>query len=138
MQKITFEPTIHTFQIDFMNHVSNIVYIEWMEICRCMLLEAVGMPVHEIMARGFGPVLVDTQISYKRQLRLGDQVRVEVWLSKMAKASAWLEFCFVGEANEVVATAQQRGLFMELKTGGPRRLTPEERAGFAPYLADGE
>jgi acyl-CoA thioesterase FadM len=56
----------------------------------------------------------------------------------MAKASAWLEFRFTNASNEVVATAQQRGLFMELATGRPRRLSPAERALFEPYLSGDE
>ena len=27
--KITFQESIHTFQIDFNRHVSNVVYIQW-------------------------------------------------------------------------------------------------------------
>ena len=136
MSRIAFEPPIHTFQIDFMNHVSNIVYVEWMEIGRCLLLEAAGMPVHGIVERGFGPVLVDTQVSYKKQLRLGDRVQAEVWIAEMANASAWLEFCFKNSSDEVVATGRQRGLFIETATGRPRRLSPEERARFEPYLVN--
>jgi len=135
MEKITFYPEIHTFQIDFMQHVSNIVFIEWMEIGRCRLLDAVGMSVHSIMEKGFGPVLMETQISYKRQLRLGERVRVDTWIGELEKISAYLEFRFSNSENEVVATGRQRGLFIDLKTQRPRRLTPEDRARFEPYLA---
>ena len=134
MEKITFYPPIHTFHIDFMQHVSNIVFIEWMEIGRCRLLDAVGMSVHKIMEQGFGPILVDTQISYKRQLRLGEKVRVDTWVGEMQKVSAHLEFRFSNEQDELVATGRQRGLFIDLNTQRPRRPSPEEMAKFEPFL----
>ena len=37
MKKITFTLPVYTFQIDFAGIVSNIVYIEWMEIGRLTL-----------------------------------------------------------------------------------------------------
>jgi acyl-CoA thioester hydrolase len=45
MERLRYELQIYPFQIDVMRHVSNIVYIQWMEIGRCLLLEAVGMPI---------------------------------------------------------------------------------------------
>jgi acyl-CoA thioester hydrolase len=68
MQKITVNLEVYTYQIDFAGHVSNIVYIQWMEIARIKLLEAIGLPTHEIAKAGFIPVLVQTEISYKQPL----------------------------------------------------------------------
>ena len=70
MKKLYFEPPIYTFQIDFMRHVSNIVYVQWMEIGRSMLLDAIGMPVAQIATQGFGPVLVETDLAAEGQVRL--------------------------------------------------------------------
>ncbi len=65
-----------------------------MEIGRLKLLEAVGLPVQRADAAGFAPVLVETQIAYKHPLYIDDTARAEVWLSELAKASAWIEFRF--------------------------------------------
>lgn len=134
MKKIFFEPKVHPFHIDFMRHVSNLVYIEWMEVGRCALLDAVGLPVVAIAEQGFGPVLVDTVISYKRALVLGDSVRAEVWLSELSHASAWLEYRFHNGAEELVASGRQRGLFVELATGRPKRIDADLRQRFEEYL----
>ena len=98
------------------------------------MLDEAGMSVHTIMERGFGPVLVETQISYKQQLKLGDTVIVEVWLSEIAKASAWLEYSFSDGAGKVFATGRQRGLFFDFEKNRPRRLSDEEKSSFEPYL----
>jgi acyl-CoA thioester hydrolase len=137
MKKIIFELDIYTFHIDYANHVSNIVYIQWMEIGRLKLLEAVGLPVNKISDQGFMPVLVSTSISYKIPLYLGDVVQIELWLSELMKASACLEFCFYNGKRDLVATALQKGLFVDKKTQRPRRLLSEERQLFDPYFSNG-
>jgi acyl-CoA thioester hydrolase len=134
LNKLSFPLSIYTFQIDFMKHVSNIVYVQWMEIARTKLLDAVAMPVHDIAQSGFGPVLVESHITYKKPLSLGDQVRVETWISELTHASAWLEYRFYNGNNELAASGRQRGIFVDIATGKPRRLQWEERARFNAFL----
>ena len=43
---------IRTFEIDFAGHVSNIVYIQWLEIARTSLLDAVGLPIPQLVDEG--------------------------------------------------------------------------------------
>lgn len=117
-----------------MKHVSNIVYVQWMEIARTKLLDAVAMPVHGIAQQGFGPVLVESHITYKKPLSLGDQVRAETWISELTHASAWLEYRFYNGNNELAASGRQRGIFVDIATGKPRRLQWEERARFNAFL----
>lgn len=138
MLKISFEPEIYTYQIDFAHHVSNIVYIEWMEIGRLKLLAAIGLAVHEVETKGFTPVLTATEIAYKKPLVLGDGVRVELWLSDLQNASATMDFQFYRRRNSepetLSATGKQKGVFINLQTGRLHRLSPEDRARFEPYL----
>ncbi|MGB3136056.1 MAG: acyl-CoA thioesterase [Nodosilinea sp.] len=65
-----------------------------MEIGRTKLLEAVGMPVHEVLQQGIAPILVETNIIYKLPLYLGDRVQVQMWLSELRNASAIIQFQF--------------------------------------------
>ena len=88
MKKLEYPLSIYPFHIDVMDHVNNSVYVQWMEIGRVLLLEAVGMPLAEITRQGFGPVLVETHIFYKRPLLLADQVTARVWLAQLGGASA--------------------------------------------------
>jgi acyl-CoA thioester hydrolase len=134
MPKISFELDVYTYQIDFLGHVNNAVYIHWMEIGRIKLLEAVGMPTHEILKQGFAPVLVQTTITYKSPLYLGDRVQVDLWLSELKNASAIMQFRFYNSQQALAAEAIQKGLFVNRQTMRPKRLRPEERALFMPYL----
>jgi acyl-CoA thioester hydrolase len=134
MQKLCYDLEICTFHIDFAGHVSNIIYLQWMEIGRSKLLEAIGMPIHEVMQAGFAPVLARTEINYRMPLYLGDRVFAELWLSELKNASALMCFCFYNGQGQLAADGQQKGLFVDQATKRPRRLQPEERSLFTPYL----
>lgn len=134
MQKIGFELEVYSFHIDFLGHVNNIVYVQWMEIGRTKLLEAVGLPTQEIFQQGFAPVLVQTSITYKSPLYLSDRVRLEMWISELRQASAIMQFRFYNQQETLAAEGWQKGLFVDRDTMRPRRLRSEERALFIPYL----
>jgi acyl-CoA thioester hydrolase len=134
MKKIIFNLEVYTYQIDFIGHVNNSVYHQWMEIGRTKLLEAVGLPIHEIANRGIFPVLVHTDISFKTPLYLGDNVQLELWISELRQASAIMNFCFYNGEGILAASAHQKGLFIDRETKRPRRLQPEERKLFHPFL----
>lgn len=134
MQKISFELEVYSFHIDFMDHVNNIIYVQWMEIGRTKLLEAVGLPTQDIFQQGFAPVLVQTSITYKSPLYLSDHVWLEMWLSELRQASAIMQFRFYNQQETLVAEGWQKGLIVNRDTMRPRRLRSEERALFTPYL----
>ena len=80
--------------------------------------------------------MVHTSITYKLPLYLGDRVQLELWLSELRNASATLQFRFHNSQQALVAEGMQKGLFVDKKNMRPRRLLPEERALFVPYLLD--
>ena len=132
--KISLALEIYTYQIDFIGHVNNSVYVQWMEIGRTKLLESIGLPIHKIAKSGFVPVLVRTEITYKTPLYLGDAVRMDLWLTELRQASAIMNFHFTNGEGILAAEAYQKGLFIDWKTKRPRRLKPEEKELFSPYV----
>lgn len=134
-RKLIFTEKIYTYQIDFVGHVNNIVYIQWLENGRVKLLEAMGTPVTDLAhGEGIVPVLTETSIKYKMPFFLNNTVTVEVWISKLNNASAIMEFRFLNEKDELCASAQQKGLFIDRKTMRPARLSPKNREAFARFL----
>lgn len=134
MEKLEFEVPIYTFQIDFAGHLSNIVYIQWMEIARTELLRAIGLAVEDLLEMGIAPVLKSTEIVYRHPLYLGDRVRVQVWISELRHASARMEVRFYKAGDLLAASGSQLGLFWDLEAMRPHRLSREKRAAFEPYL----
>ena len=135
MKKIEYIKPIYTYEIDSGQHVSNIAYVEWMEVGRLKLLEEVGLPVHEIKLKGFVPALIRTEIRYKKPLFLGDEVRVVLWISELKNASATMRFEFYNQLNDIVAEGEQVGLFIKVDSQRPHKLSALDRARFEPYIA---
>ena len=136
MNKLELYKDIYTYQIDAAGHVSNIVYIMWMEECRLKLLEEIGLPAHEVIKGGVIPVLVETKIKYKKALYLGEKVKIEVSISELKNVSAVIEYRFYNSKNELASVASQVGLFVNSNTIKPHRLTPQEKEAFLQFVID--
>lgn len=135
MQKIIFNEKIYTYHIDFVGHVNNIIYIQWMENGRLRLLEKMGIPAAELSKNsGVKPVLTETTIKYRNPLFLHNEVTVEMWISKLNNASAIMEFRFFNEKGVLCASGQQKGLFIDQNTMKPTRLDIKHREAFERFL----
>lgn len=134
MARVSCEFEVYTYQIDFARHVSNIVYIQWLEVGRLKLLEAVGLPVAIVAQRGITPIVAATSIVYQRPVHFGDRVTLEAWLGDFGKASAMVHYRLTNQRGEEVAEATQRGLFVRIADGKPVRLGEDDRLRFAPYV----
>jgi acyl-CoA thioester hydrolase len=134
MKKITYKKPIYTYEIDASQHVSNIAYIQWMEVSRLKLLDEVGLPIEKAKQSGFTPALIRTEICYKKPLFIGDEVMVVMWLSELRSASVVMNFEFFNQFDDLVATAKQAGLFIGLETQRPYKLTESVRERFKAYL----
>lgn len=98
MKKLIFNEKIYTYQIDFVGHVNNIVYIQWMENGRLRLLEEMGFPISALAhSEGIVPVLTETSIKYRHPFFLNNEVTIEMWISKLNNASAIMEFRFYNQ-----------------------------------------
>ncbi len=128
---------VFTFDIDFADHVSNIAYIRWLEMTRVRFLDAVGLPIGDLVASGVAPIIAGTEISYLRPIRLREPVRIELWLSELRAASATMRFDVrAGAERQIAARASQRGLFVRLETGRPARMPSETRDALMTYRSD--
>jgi len=137
MGKLIFKEKIYTYHIDFVGHVNNIIYIQWMENGRMRLLEAMGIPPVELANDdGIVPILTETSIQYKKPFFLDNAVKVELWISKLNNASAIMEFRFLNEKDELCASGQQKGLFINRKTMRPARLNEKHRTSFEEFRID--
>ncbi len=136
MSKVRYELEVYTYQIDIVHHLNNTVYIEWMEIGRMKLLEAMGLPIEELEKREVLPVLTETHIRYRKPIYFGDKVHGEIWVSELGGASAILSFRFFKNGDVLAAEGWQKGLFINTATQKPHRLTPEERKRFQKFLEE--
>jgi acyl-CoA thioester hydrolase len=68
--------TVRGYETDVQGHLNQSVYINYAEHARWSLLQAAGITQAGLIARGVGPVALETTIRYKRELLAGDEVDV--------------------------------------------------------------
>ena len=101
----------HTYDIDFAGIVSNLVYVRWLEDLRGEMLAAY-YPAEMIRATGIGPVLLHTDIHYRRALKLGDRPQGRMWVAEARRTRWVLQAEFIHQ-DQVVCEARQTGAFVD-------------------------
>ncbi|NOR75652.1 MAG: acyl-CoA thioesterase [Draconibacterium sp.] len=135
MKKLKFTEPIYTYHIDFVGHVNNIIYVQWLENARVKLLQAMDLSISQIAEEdGILPIITETIIKYKKPYFLHNTVHVEVWVSKMMNVSAIFEFQFLNEKGEVCSTGQQKVLFIDEETQRPSRKIVKYKEDFEKFL----
>ena len=135
MQKLIFNEPIYTYHIDFVGHVNNIIYVQWLENARVKLIEAMGLDIQQLSEEDdILPIITETTIRYKKPFFLNDTVQVEVWVSEMFNVSANFKFRFLNGKGDVCSTAQQKVLFIDSATQKPSRKIAKYRDDFEKFL----
>jgi acyl-CoA thioester hydrolase len=114
---------VASYDIDFAGIVSNISYIRWLEDLRLAWLEKYFSLSSQIDA-GFIPILLETNIQYQHAIRMFDNVKGGMWVSRFHSHKWKVKAEFL--VNEkVMATAEQKGVFVDQVKWRPIRI-PEE------------
>jgi acyl-CoA thioester hydrolase len=108
---------VQTYDIDFANVVSNIVYIRWLEDLRIALVSA-HFSLPEMVKQDIAPILLETSIQYKQPLMLFDLPIGRMWMSQM-KYLRWTVNAEIFAGERLVATAEQVGCFINLSSRKP-------------------
>ena len=117
------ELPVKTYDIDFANIVSNIVYLRWLEDLRLAMLETY-LPLQSLMARGCCPIIASTHIEYKKALRMFDRPVGKMWMAKLGRVRCTLQ-AEIYLDSEVVTQATQTGFFINLGTMRPTKIPQE-------------
>ncbi|MET9047749.1 acyl-CoA thioesterase [Streptomyces sp. NPDC004362] len=68
--------TVRGYETDALGHLNQSVYLQYAEHARWSILQAARVGPSELLAKGVGPVVLETKIRYLRELRAGDEVEV--------------------------------------------------------------
>ena len=111
------------FDTDCGGVVSNIAYLRFIEIARTHLAEELGLPVVEMAQKERYPVVVRTEIDYRRAAKLGDQLTIEGWLDRAERARFWCAFRITRpQDGTLIADCRQMLALIEMPTGKLLRL----------------
>lgn len=76
-------------------------------------MEQLGFPLHDLIGNATaGPKvrlpIARAQARYERPLRLGERVRVELWIAEVRRRAFTVDYRFLDEQGRTCATAQTR------------------------------
>src|SRR5438128_12353970 len=83
--RIRTEVQVMFFDTDCGGVVSNIEYLRFIEIARTQLAEELGLPLAEMAKTQRYPVVVRTEIDYRRAAKLGDRLVIGGWLDRLPR-----------------------------------------------------
>jgi YbgC/YbaW family acyl-CoA thioester hydrolase len=92
------EPRLETdvrvmfFDTDAGGVVHNLAYLRFIEINRSLLAEKLGWKFGSLIDQQQCPVVVRTEIDYRRPARLWDELKVVGWLDKFSRSRFWCAF----------------------------------------------
>jgi acyl-CoA thioester hydrolase len=98
-------------------HVRHSVYYDWGALCRISFMQQMGL--HESVYQQFqiGPILFREESRFKREIRMGDQIVIDLVLLQARKDfSRWsIQHTLWKGENEVAALLTVDGAFIDLK-----------------------
>ncbi|MFG2029808.1 acyl-CoA thioesterase [Streptomyces sp. NPDC048825] len=125
--------TVRGYETDVQGHLNQSVYLNYAEHARWSLLQAAGISQSGLIAKGVGPVSLETTIRFKRELRAGEEVEVTCDFlmdeSKIFRVEQEIRKSDGTVAAEITAT----GGLMDLKE---RKLVAEPREYFRALASD--
>ena len=120
------------FDTDIGGVVHNLAYLRMIETCRTRLAAKMGMDLKSMAETKLFPVVVRTEIDYRRPARLGDWLTIRGTLGEVSKARFWCEFQMIRESDgAVLVTARQALAMVQMPEGRPVRLPADWATRFA-------
>ena len=114
------------FDTDAAAVVHNIAYLRFIEVARTLLAEQLGMQLVQMGEEKKYPVVVRTEIDYRRAAKLGDRLVVDGWLDRVERVRFWCAFRITRPADEaLIAECRQSLAVIEMPSAKLQRL-PEE------------
>jgi YbgC/YbaW family acyl-CoA thioester hydrolase len=90
------------FDTDCAAVVHNIAYLRFIEVARTLLAEQLGLGLAQMAENQKYPVVVRTEIDYRRAAKLGDRLLVEGWLDRLERVRFWCAFRVMRPVDETL------------------------------------
>ena len=125
--RIATEVQVMFFDTDAAAVVHNIAYLRFIETTRTLLAGALGMSLPEMARSQQFPVVVRTEIDYKRPAVLGDTLVIEGWLERLERIRFWCGFTIrrKGGDGTVLVHCRQMLALVQMPAGKPVRMSDE-------------
>ncbi len=125
-------PTIETetqvmfFDTDCAAVVHNIAYLRMIEVARTLLAEKLGMGLRAMAENKQYPVVVRTEIDYRKPAVLGDVLVIHGRLDTVERMRFWCAFEVRRRGDDaLIAQCRQMLALIQMPPGRPMRLPAE-------------
>jgi YbgC/YbaW family acyl-CoA thioester hydrolase len=109
------EVRVMFFDTDAGKVVHNIAYLRFIETNRSLLAEKLGWDLNGNLEEGECPVVVRTEIDYRRPAKLWDRLIVKGWLESFERSRFWCAFeIHRADEEQVLVKARQRLAIVKL------------------------
>lgn len=126
------EEEVMFYDTDCGGVVHNIAYLRFIEKARTKLAEKLGMNLRSMAETQIFPVVVRTEIDYRKPAKLGDCLEIRGWLDTVERVRFWVEFEIIRPSDSArLITSRQALACVQMPTGKVQRL-PE---GFGEELS---
>jgi YbgC/YbaW family acyl-CoA thioester hydrolase len=124
--RIRTEVRVMFFDTDCGGVVHNIAYLRFVEIARTLLAEELGLGLAQMVDTQKYPVVVRTEIDYRKGAKLGDRLVVEGWLDQLERVRFWCAFRIVRPQDEaLIAECRQMLALVQMPDAKLLRLPDE-------------
>ena len=124
--RIRTELQVMFFDTDCAAVVHNIAYLRFIEVARTLLAEELGLGLAQMAETQKYPVVVRTEIDYRRAAKLGDRLVVEGRLDRLERVRFWCAFQIVRPADEtLIAECRQMLAIIQMPEGKLLRVPDE-------------
>lgn len=124
--------TIRETHLDFFGHVNNAMYLVLYEEARWDWITRNGYGAEVIKASGFGPVILDLKVEFKRELTLREDVVIGSRLIEYSGKVGSLQQVFLSSDNLVSNTATFTFALFDLKERRIVLPSPEWKKALSP------
>ncbi len=117
------EVQVMFFDTDCAAVVHNIAYLRFIETNRTLLAEKLGLPLVQMGEEKKYPVVVRTEIDYRRAAKLGDQLIIDGWLDRVERVRFWCAFRITRSSDDsVIVECRQTLAIIEMPSAKLLRL----------------
>jgi len=121
--RIRTEVQVMFFDTDCGGVVHNIAYLRFIEIARTLLAEQLGLALSEMATNTKYPVVVRTEIDYRRAAKLGERLTIEGWLDQLERVRFWCAFRIVRDPDgTLIAECRQTLALIQMPSAKLLRL----------------
>ena len=125
--------TVQAEHIDVLQHVNNVVYVQWMQDVASAHIEILGLGLAQYLELKHAMVAVEHQVQYRKAAVLGDEIILRTWLHDLNALFSFRQYAFYrAQDQSLLFTGTTKWACIEMATGRPKRMSPTFIQAYQP------